>query len=121
MLIRCVYLTKVATFFTDGEVAFFIGTPEESSLMHEICFIVIRLLATKADPEKVVRLFALIQNLNAEPLWIVHVFDNIFSYLGLLGIGLGSNPHINNTRSVLRIKWHLQKVRFYSTKNIQKR
>ena len=77
-------------------------------MVHEVCLTVIRLLASQPNPEKVVRLFTLVEYLNAEPFRIIHIFDNVLGNFGLLRICFGANPDINYARSILWIKWNLQ-------------
>ena len=43
---------------------FFVGTTEEASVRHKVGILVVRFLFSQANPEKVFRLFSLIQNLS---------------------------------------------------------
>ena len=89
-------LTKIAALFADCEIAFFIGASKKPGMVHELRIVVISLFASKANPEKVVGLLALVEYLNAETFGVVHVFDNVFRNLGFIGVGVFAYPDVYN-------------------------
>ena len=60
--------------------------PEQSCMLHVCCISVVGLLATEADPEEVVWLLTLVQDLHGEPLHVVHRSNDILSDLGFVRI-----------------------------------
>ena len=64
-------------------------------MVHKVCLVVVVFSAAKANPEKVIRFFAFIQNLKAKALGIKHFLDNAFGNPCFLWIRLGSYPDID--------------------------
>ena len=71
---------------------------------------VVRLLSAETDPEEVVRLFTLVQDLDRESLRIVGGSDDVFRDLDLVRIGLGPDPDVNDSGFVLRIEGYFEDV-----------
>jgi hypothetical protein len=56
-------------------------------MVHKLGIAIIALFpAAKTNPEKVVWLFTLIEDLKRKPFRIVHFLDNLFSYSGFIRI-----------------------------------
>ena len=62
------HLTEVAALLADAEVALLVGAAEEPAEAHVVGAAVVRLPASDADPEEVLRLLAFVQHLQTEPL-----------------------------------------------------
>lgn len=65
-------------------------------MVHKVRLCVIDFSATQSNPEKVVGLLSLIEDLNAKSFRVIHVFDNIFGNFSFIGVGFGTNPNIDN-------------------------
>ena len=90
------YLTKIAAFLTNSEVSFFIGTPKEPSMAHEIGLCIVSFTAPQAHPKEIVWFFALVENLYTESFRIIDVFNDVFRDFRFIWVRLGTDPHVNN-------------------------
>ena len=107
IVVSQVVLAEVGAFLRHGEVALLVGAAEQTCVAHVLGVQVMLLATSDANPEEIVRLLVLVDDLNAVRL-AVHLLRNVFCDSSLACIRSLAKPHVHDALIVLAVKRHLQ-------------